>query len=49
MPRLVPSSSGFCASRSDQVSIVASGLFSSCATPEIVWPRAAIFSAWTSC
>src|SRR6187401_2011047 len=29
--------------RSAQERIVASGLFSSCATPEMVWPSAAIF------
>ena len=33
------------ASRSAHDRIVASGLFSSCATPEMVWPSAAIFSA----
>ena len=38
----------FCDSRSAQLRIVASGLFSSCATPEIVWPSAAIFSACSS-
>ena len=37
-----------CDSRSAQLRIVASGLFSSCATPEIVWPSAAIFSACSS-
>ena len=38
----------FCDSRSAQLRIVASGLFSSWATPEIVWPSAAIFSACSS-
>jgi hypothetical protein len=31
-----------------QVRMVASGLFNSWATPEMVVPRAAIFSAWSS-
>ncbi len=35
--------------RSAHIRIEASGLFSSCATPEIVWPSTAIFSAWSSC
>jgi len=35
-------------SRSAQLRMVAGGLFSSCATPEIVWPSAAIFSACSS-
>ena len=39
---------GRCDSRSAHVRIVASGLFSSCATPEIVWPSAASFSACSS-
>ena len=50
-PRLVFSSiseGGRCDSRSAHVRIVASGLFSSCATPEIVWPSAASFSACSS-
>ena len=37
-----------CESRSAQLRIVASGLFSSCATPETVCPSAAIFSACSS-
>ena len=36
------------ASRSAHVRMVASGLFSSCATPEMVVPSAAIFSACSS-
>ena len=40
--------SAVCDRRSAQLRIVASGLFSSCATPEIVWPSAAIFSACSS-
>ena len=47
-PRRVWSSAGRCDSRSAHVRMVASGLFSSCATPEIVWPSAASFSAWRS-
>ena len=39
---------GVPASRSAQARIVASGLFSSCATPDIVWPSAASFSACES-
>ena len=47
--RRVPSSSVRAARRSDQVRMVASGLLSSCATPETVWPSAAIFSACSNC
>ena len=48
-PRRTESSSvAFCESRSAQLRMVASGLFSSWATPEIVWPSAAIFSACSS-
>ena len=43
-PRVPTSESGVSASRSAQLRMVASGLFSSCATPETVWPIAAIFS-----
>ena len=43
-PRFVSGSSERPASRSDQVRIVASGLFNSCATPDTVWPSAASFS-----
>ena len=44
-PRWVFSSTVRSASRSAHDRIVASGLFSSWATPEMVWPSAAIFSA----
>ena len=45
MPRRVAASRSRSVRRSDQVRMVASGLFSSWATPEMVVPRAAIFSA----
>ena len=48
-PRRVCASRSRWQSRSAHVRIVASGLFSSWATPEIVWPSAASFSAWSSC
>ena len=49
-PRRTDSSMAVCCdSRSAQLRIVASGLFSSWATPEIVCPSAAIFSACRSC
>ena len=47
-PRPVSASSDRPARRSDQVRIVASGLFSSCATPDTVWPSAASFSFCSS-
>ena len=48
-PRFIGSSPGSrCDSRSAHDRMVASGLFSSWATPEIVWPSAAIFSVCSS-